>query len=35
MVIKRDLSLFAILIIVILTQCNIRAQRDFWEDLKE
>jgi len=34
-VIKRDLGLFAILMVVILTQYNIRAQRDFREDLKE
>jgi len=30
-----DLSSFAILIIVVLTQRNIRARRDFGEDLKE
>jgi len=30
-----DLSLFAILIVVVLMQYNIRAQRDFREDLKE
>jgi len=35
MVIKRDLGSFAILIIVILTQRNIRARRGFREDLKE
>jgi len=29
------LSSFTILIVVILTQRNIRAQRDFVEDLKE
>ena len=34
-VIKRDLGLFTILIVVILTQCNIRARRGFREDLKE
>jgi len=34
-VIKRDLGLFAILIVVILTQRNIRARRGFREDLKE
>jgi len=34
-VIKRDLGLFAILIIVVLTQHNIRARRGFREDLKE
>ena len=34
-VIKRDLGSFAILIVVILTQRNIRARRDFREDLKE
>jgi len=34
-VIKRDLGSFAILIVVILTQHNIRAQRGFREDLKE
>jgi len=34
-VIKRDLGSFAILIVVILTQRNIRAQRGFREDLKE
>jgi len=32
---KRDSSLFAILIVVILTQYSIRARRDFREDLKE
>jgi len=35
MIIKRDLGLFAILIIVILTQYSIRARRGFREDLKE
>ena len=30
-----DLSSFAILRVVILTQCNVRAQRDFKVDLKE
>jgi len=35
MVIKGDLGLFAILIVVILTQYNIRAQRGFREDLKK
>jgi len=35
MVIKRDLGSFAILIVVILTQRNIRARRGFGEDLKE
>jgi len=35
MVIKRDSGLFTILIVVILTQRNIRAQRGFREDLKE
>ena len=34
-VIKKNLGLFAILIIVILTQRNIRARRGFREDLKE
>jgi len=34
-VIKRDLGSFAILIVVILTQRNIRARRDFRKDLKE
>jgi len=34
-VIKRDLGLFSILIVVILTQRNIRARRGFKEDLKE
>jgi len=34
-VIKRDLGLFAILIIVVLMQYNIRARRGFREDLKE
>jgi len=34
-VIKRDLGSFAILIIVILTQRNIRARRGFKEDLKK
>jgi len=34
-VIKRDLGLFTILIVVILTQHNIRARRGFREDLKE
>jgi hypothetical protein len=34
-VIVGDLGSFAILIIVILTQRNIRARRDFREDLKE
>jgi len=35
MVIKRDLGLFAILIVVVLTQHNIRARRGFREDLKK
>jgi len=35
MVIKRDLGSFAILIVVVLTQRNIRARRGFREDLKE
>jgi len=35
MVIKRDLGLFAILIIVVLIQHNIRARRGFEEDLKK
>jgi len=35
MVIKRDLGLFTILIVVVLTQRNIRAQRGFRKDLKE
>jgi len=35
MVIKGDSGLFAILIVVILTQCSIRARRGFKEDLKE
>ena len=35
MVIKRDSGLFAILIVVVLTQCNVRARRGFREDLKE
>jgi len=30
-----DLRSFTILIVVVLTQYNIRAQRDFREDLKE
>jgi hypothetical protein len=30
-----DSSLFTILIVVVLTQCNIRARRGFKEDLKE
>jgi len=30
-----DLSSFAILIVVVLTQYNIKARRDFREDLKE
>jgi len=34
-VIKRDLGLFTILIVVVLTQRNIRARRGFREDLKE
>jgi len=34
-VIKEDLGLFAILIVVVLTQRNIRARRGFGEDLKE
>jgi len=34
-VIKGDLGLFAILIVVILTQYSIRARRGFKEDLKE
>jgi len=34
-VIKADLGSFAILIVVILTQHNIRARRGFREDLKE
>jgi len=34
-VIKRDLGLFTILIVVVLTQRNIRARRGFGEDLKE
>jgi len=34
-VIKRDSGSFAILMVVILIQCNIRAQRGFREDLKE
>jgi len=33
--IKRDLGLFAISIVVVLTQYNIRARRGFREDLKE
>jgi len=35
MVIKRDLGSFAILIVVVLIQRNIRARRGFREDLKE
>ena len=35
MVDMADLSLFAILKVVVLTQYNIRAQRDFKVDLKE
>jgi len=35
MVIERDLDSFAILIVVILIQYNIRARRGFREDLKE
>jgi len=35
MVIKRDLGLFTILIVIILTQRSIRAQRGFGEDLKK
>jgi len=35
MIIKVDLGLFAILIVVILTQYNIRARRGFREDLKK
>jgi len=35
MVIKRDLGSFAILIVVVLTQRNVRARRGFREDLKE
>jgi len=35
MVIKADLGSFTILIVVILTQRNIRARRGFREDLKE
>jgi len=34
-VIKRDSGSFAILIVVVLTQRNIRARRGFGEDLKE
>ena len=34
-VIKRDSGSFAILIVVVLTQCNIRAQKGFGEDLKK
>jgi len=34
-VIKRDSGSFAILIVIVLTQCSIRAQRGFREDLKE
>jgi len=35
MVIKGDLGLFAILIVVVLTQRSIRARRGFREDLKK
>jgi len=35
MVIKWDLGSFAILIVVVLTQRNVRARRGFKEDLKE
>jgi len=35
MVIKRDSGLFTILIVVVLTQHNIRTRRGFREDLKE
>ena len=35
MVIKRDLGSFTILIIVVLTQHNVKARRGFREDLKE
>jgi len=34
-VIKRDSGLFAILIVVVLTQYSVRARRGFGEDLKE